>query len=106
MAAQVIPVLIVAIAVENRAHAFWGRISNIYNAQIVLFLAIGELCAIVAASGVIADELAESDALVGPTPAISQAMLAATVVGLTAGFFSVLVLAFRGATSKSAGATE
>jgi hypothetical protein len=55
---------------------------------------------------VIADELGETDALVGPTPAISQAMLAATVVGLTAGFFSVLVLAFRGATSKRAGAAE
>jgi len=100
MAAQVIPVLIVAIAVESRAHAFWGRISNVYNAQIVLFLAVGELSAIIAASGVIADELSETEAMVGPTPALTQVMLAATVIGLTAGFFSVLVLAFRGATSK------
>lgn len=97
MVAQIIPVLIVALAVENRAHAFWGRISNVYNAQIVLFLAVGELSAITAASGVVA----ETNTLVGPTPVISQAMLSATVVGLTAGFLSVLVLAFRGATSKA-----
>jgi hypothetical protein len=95
MAAQVIPILIVALAVENRAHAFWGRISNVYNVQVVVFLAVGELSAIVAASGVIA----EGDALVGPTVGISQAMLGATVAGLVAGFVSVLVLALRGATS-------
>lgn len=45
--------------------------------------------------------LAVDPGVVGPTVGISYAMLGATVAGLGAGFIAVLVLALRGALTKS-----
>ena len=96
--AQVIPVLIVALSVESRARDFWGNIATAYNAQIVAFLAVGELSALLAASGALAsDNYEPALGVVGPTLGASYAMLGATMAGLVAGFIAVLVLALRGA---------
>jgi hypothetical protein len=101
MAAEVIPVLIVALAVESRARNFWDRMPNVFNLQIVLFLAVGELSAILAVSGVMDTSDYYDPGVVGPTVGISYAMLGATVAGLGAGFIAVLVLALRGALAPS-----
>lgn len=105
MAAQVIPVLIVALAVESRAHTFWDQMPNVFNYQVVFFLAVGELSAILAVSGVMATSEYSDSGVVGPTVGISYAMLGATVAGLGAGFIAVLVLALRGAITPQAGTT-
>jgi hypothetical protein len=94
MSAQIIPVLIVALAVESRAHDLWAKIPDIYNVQIVVFLAVGELSSVLAASGAFA---ADSDlGYVGPTAGTSAAFLAGTVAALVGGFLAVLFLALGG----------
>lgn len=95
--AQIIPVLIVALAVESRARDFWGKMATAYNAQIVAFLAVGELSALLAASEALSSDEYYDPGVVGPTLGASYAMLGATMAGLVAGFVAVLVLAFRGA---------
>ena len=54
MAAQVIPVLIVALAIEGQAHRLWTNLRTVYKLQVFLCLALGQIAAIVAAAGAFA----------------------------------------------------
>lgn len=69
-AAQIIPVLVVTLAIENQAHRLWARLSFGYKLDVFIFLALGELAAILAASRTISalpDAAAQDDtAELGP----------------------------------------
>jgi hypothetical protein len=53
-AAQIIPVLIVALAIEGHAQKLWSRLRFAYKLQVFFCLALGELAAILAAAGTFA----------------------------------------------------
>ena len=78
-AAQIIPVLLLAMVVEQRTTALWGgRRGRVYGGAIVAFLLVGELSAILQSSDILA-----------------QAELAAalTAAGLVGGFAAVALVA-------------
>jgi hypothetical protein len=101
-AAQIIPILIVAFALENRAVAFLSDPrARIYRAQLFLFLAAGELFALLGASGALRGDIsaASRDFAVGEVAAsipLSNVIAAGTAAGLVGGFTMIAVLALGG----------
>ena len=96
-AAQTIPVLLVALAVESSARELWEAVAPWIRVYTFVALAVGELAAIVGASGVIASAPGDADhpeIYVGPGAAGTNVLLACTAAGLVAGFLSVMYLAF------------
>ena len=96
VAAQIMPVLLVALAVEARLRDVWDKMPGSYRAQLIATLMIGETIAILAASGVLAsgrDIDYEEQGIVGPGVGGSRLMAAATACALVTGFLSVIVVA-------------
>jgi hypothetical protein len=97
-AAQIIPVLIVALAVETRVRSVWDPMPALLKAQLVIALVVGEATAIFAASGISSGAVDPDEfdrGLVGPTETASEVMTALTTCGLIAGVLAVVV-ALRG----------
>jgi hypothetical protein len=98
IAATVIPVLVVAFAVEDRAgRLFKGRRMWIYRAQLFLFLLGGELFAFLGLSGVLRHD-ARDFALgaVAESQFWNNAIAGGTAAGLIGGFLMIAVLAVGG----------
>jgi hypothetical protein len=96
-AAQIIPVLLVALSVERAARELWAVTPRWMRGYTFTALAASELCAILASSGVIAeapDDAARPSQFVGPGLLGTYVLLGVTVLGLVAGFLSVMYLAF------------
>ena len=90
--AQIVPVLLVALAVERRSSSVFGALpAGVYRYLLFAALGLAELCAVVAASGAFADPFNERR--VGGTVLRSEMMLAAATIGLVAGFLGVLAIA-------------
>jgi hypothetical protein len=104
-AAQIIPVLLVALAVESSARELWETVAPWVRWYTFIVLAAGELAAIVASSGVIANApealASPENTYVGPGYWGTNILLGCTVAGLISGFLSVMYLAFfRGAARR------
>ncbi|MGA7705816.1 MAG: hypothetical protein WB998_13075 [Solirubrobacteraceae bacterium] len=99
--ALVIPVLILALAVERRALAIFEGQATAYRILVFLFLLIGESCALMGASGVFRGDLAaDSEKFQGGAVASSSlgtnVLATGTIGGLVAGFAIIAVLAIVG----------
>jgi hypothetical protein len=101
-AAAIIPVLMVALAVEGRAaDAFEGESGNAYRVLLFVFLLMGETCALLGASGIFRGHIhAASTMFQGGAVAESHALVsviaAGTGAGLVGGFVMIAVLAVGG----------
>jgi hypothetical protein len=105
-AAQIIPVLIVALAVESRARDVWDNVPRVTKYALIGSLLLGQAVAIVASSGLIAvapdnysdyivtrESDLEAGILVGPGLLASEIMGAVTAASLGVGFLGVVVVA-------------
>jgi len=90
LAAQTIPILLVALAVEAQARQFdLERTGKMIRIAAVVFLACGETTAVVVSAG-----LYEPD----PRTAVSDLLVVITALGLLGGFFAVIAVALRTST--------
>jgi hypothetical protein len=104
--AQVIPVLIVALAVESPARAIFEGQTSVYRILVFLFLLIGESCALLGASGVFRGGLSANseefqNGVVADTSWGTHLLAAGTVGGLVGGFAMIAVLTIFGASDPS-----
>jgi hypothetical protein len=100
--AQIIPILVVAFAVESRAVSFMAQPqAKIYRAVLFLFLLIGELSALLGASGALRGNGSITDSAfatgyVAASGLLSNVLAGATAAGLVGGFVMVAILALSG----------
>jgi riboflavin transporter FmnP len=105
-AAQIIPVLIVALAVESRSRDVWDNVPRVTKYALIGSLMLGQAVAIVASSGLVAidpndysnyivtkESDLEAGILVGPGLLASEIMGAVTAASLGVGFLGVVVVA-------------
>lgn len=96
-AAAIMPLLVIALAVEKTAREAWSREFNGFRRGLMAVLCVGELVAIVGASGV-ASNFSVSDqnslGLVGPSFTTTVLMAAVTAYSLAVGFLAVVAVAF------------
>jgi hypothetical protein len=88
----------------------WDTVPSRYKSPLVIALGVGEIIAIIAASGVIAAPFSayfqygldpdESESLVGPTLGVSQLMAAATALALVVSFVGVFIVALSRQSSR------
>jgi len=101
-AAQIIPILIVAFAVERRASALYSdRRTKVYRTLLFAFLCVGELCALLGASGAIRGDISAGSwefktGLVAETEFLSNVIAGGTAAGLVGGFVMTAVVALGG----------
>lgn len=96
-AAQIMPVLLVALAVESSAHELWASVPTWLRLYTFSVLAAGEVSAILASAGILAsapEDATQPEPFVGPGLVGTNILLALTVAGLIVGFVSVMYLAF------------
>jgi hypothetical protein len=95
IAAQIIPVLLVALAIEGRSGSFWAaRGARLYAAVLLLFLVIGELSALLAATGTLTHTLYDAQGnAVGESEGPVLLLITLTTAGLVGGFVGVLLVA-------------
>ncbi len=98
-AAAIMPLLVIALAVEKAARDTWSGEFEWFRPALMFVLCIGELIAIIGASGVasgfsVADQ--SSRGLVGPSRTTTVLMAAVTAYSLAVGFLAVVAVAFVG----------
>jgi hypothetical protein len=96
-AAAIMPLLVIALAVEKAARDAWSREFKRFRPVLMFVLCVGELVAIIGASGVasnfsVADQ--DSRGLVGPSRTTTVLMAAVTSYSLAMGFLAVVAVAF------------
>jgi hypothetical protein len=95
-AAGIIPLLIIALALEGRARDVWDPYPGYIRFTVIVALCLGELAGILGASGVISNFNArdqEGYGLVGPGFGSSEAIGALTAYALIIGFGAVVWVA-------------
>jgi len=97
VAAQIIPILMIAFALEGRATEQLSEPQmGIYRAQLFLFLLVGEVFALLGASGSLRGQAPKrffQEGLVAEDYFWSNVIAAATTIGLVGGFAMLTVLA-------------
>jgi len=108
-AATIMPLLVIALAVEKVAREAWRVEFKQLQRVLMPVLCVGELVAIIGASGV-ASDYSEYDqtslGLGGPSRTITVLMAAVTAYSLAVGFLAVIAVAFvktPGAQSSTGG---
>jgi hypothetical protein len=94
-AAQVFPVLLVGLAVEDQLRLFSGRLAPEFRWQIIIAIAIGEFVSVLAISGVVSSTDLNKDPLVGPSRKLSDLMSWLTVAGLGVSFLILFIVALE-----------
>ena len=92
--AQIFPVLLVGLAVEDRLQGFSEALSPAYRWQIVLAVVVGEFVSVLAVSGAVAS-YDNGQRIVGPNPTVSDLMSWLTVARLGVGFLTLIIVALR-----------
>jgi hypothetical protein len=96
-AAAIMPLLVIALAVEKTARDAWSQEFTEFKLVLMVVLCVGELVAIVGASGV-ASNFSVYDqnnlGLVGPSFTTTVLMAAVTAYSLAVGFLAVVAVAF------------
>jgi len=94
-AAQIIPILLVALAIEGRSGRFWSAPGvRLYGGLLLGTLAVGELSALLGATGVFTHDIYDAAGdVIGESDGPTLVLLMVTTAGLVGGFVGVLVVA-------------
>ena len=87
MAAQIIRVLILALALESQVKDRWRQWRGAFRLQTILALLLGELAAVLAAA---LGQVADGEYLVNESQDLTDVLSWLTVLGLVVGFAAVL----------------